>query len=147
MVSTLSCITPASNENSGDMVMYSSQWKKNTHTHYNKSHIHGHASLKDFPYDLLIFFDLLSYENRNLFLSGYSTCSFTIFFTYQKSFDVFWNFFLEENKDVHKLVARTAIRQSLWLEKNNYPHAGLFRVCSTTQPTVKIKKKRLDAEK
>lgn len=48
----------------------------------------------------------------------------------------FWNAFLEENKGVHKLVAKAAIRQSLWLEKNNYPEAGLLWASSTTQPPV-----------
>lgn len=60
----------------------------------------------------------------------------------------FWNAFLEENKGVHKLAARTAIRQSPWLEKNNYPEAGLLRASSTTQPPVKMKrKKQSDADK
>lgn len=57
-----------------------------------------------------------------------------------------WNAFLEENKGVHKLAARTAIRQSLWLEKNNYPEAGLLRASSTTQPSLKMKKKSGEAD-
>lgn len=88
---------------------------------------------------------------RNLILSRCSLCSFAVFFTYQKSFDVFFfcfffNAFLEENKGVHKLAARTAIRQPLWLEKNNYPEAGLLWASSTTQLQVKRKGKRGNAD-
>lgn len=62
---------------------------------------------------LLISSNLLSYKIiRNLFLSGCSLCAFALLFTYQKLFDVFFlNVFLDENKGVHKLAARTAIRQ------------------------------------
>lgn len=67
--------------------------RTHTPTHYNKCHIHGHASLKYVLFDFLIFSDLLSYENnKESILSGCSLCSFTIFFTYQKSFDVFLKF-------------------------------------------------------
>lgn len=119
---------------------------KRRHTHYNKCHIHGHASLKYFPFDFLIFSDLLSYKIiRNLFLSG-AACVLLLYSLHIRiRLMCFWNSFLEENKGVHKLAARTAIRQSLWLEKNNYP--GLFRACTTTQPPVKAKRKRLDEEK
>ena len=80
---------------------------------------------------------------KNLFLSGCSLCSFfCILYISEIVWCVFWNAFLEENKGVHKLAARTAIRQSQWLEKNNYPEAGLLRVSSTTDSTAaKVKRK------
>lgn len=66
------------------------------HTYPFKCHIHGYASLKDFSFGLLIFPDLLSYENNKEFifkqLQPVFFFFFTIFFTYQKSFDVFLKF-------------------------------------------------------
>lgn len=68
------------------MVMYSSRGKN-----YNKCHIHAYTSLCDFPFDFLIFFDLLSYENNKEFIFKQAQPAFfAIFFTYQKSFDVFF---------------------------------------------------------
>lgn len=79
---------------------------------------------------------------RNLFLSVQPACLCYILYISECVWCVFWNVFLEENKGVHKLAARTAIRQSQWLEKNNYTEAGLLRASSTTQPHVNTHRKR-----
>lgn len=67
--------------------MYSRRVEK-----YNKCHIRAHTSLYDFPFDFLIFSDLLSYENNQelIFKVRGSLHSFAIFLTYHKSFDVFF---------------------------------------------------------
>lgn len=121
--------------------MYSKQVGK-----YNKCHIQTHTSLYDFSFDFLIFSDLLSYENNQEFIFKAQLQSpFLLLYSLhiRKLWCVFFlNAFLEENKGVHKLEARTAIRQSLWLEKNNYPEARLLRASSTTQPPVKIGQKK-----
>lgn len=52
------------------------------HTYPFKCHIHGYASLKDFSFGLLIFPDLLSYENNKEFIFKQLQPVFFFFFYY-----------------------------------------------------------------